>query len=382
MISNEIIYDIIALIFEDFTESNIELLFKVMKTSGFKLRSENPIALRDIINKMNEKTNGKESKRIKVFLDLINDLKNNKLKNDDTEKYREQNKFLKEISDKFNKPNKNPMKISYQDLIEAKEKGRWWLVGSAWQGRKTETSQRNENNPLVNFKDAESQSKLEKLAKKQRITTDLKKSIFFILLSSEDYLDAFSKLARLDLIKNDKEIVTLILHCCCQEKVFNPYYLFLSEKICTVDKQIPRTFQYCFYDFLKKFETFKVQNVINLSFLMSNLVLKNILSLAILKTIQFESLQKNEILFFRIFFMELFLNEESSKCFVRISKLNHVDDLKDDLKLFLYQFMDSDSRRNFIFDVLPIKNSDETWMKEQDKIIKKRAKLAYKILSF
>jgi hypothetical protein len=67
---------------------------------------------------------------------------------------------------------------------------------------------------------------------------------------------------------------------------------------------------------------------------------------------------------------------------VRISKLNHVDDLKDDLKLFLYQFMDSDSRRNFIFDVLPIKNSDETWMKEQDKIIKKRAKLAYKILSF
>ena len=89
--------------------------------------------------------------------------------------------------------------------------------------------------------------------------------------------------------------------------------------------------------------------------------------------------------------MEIFLNEEFSKCFIRISKLEHIDELKEDLKLFLFQFMDKDSRRSYLFDLLPIKkqqilsnqSSDQLFdEKEFENNIKKRSKIAYKIISF
>ena len=54
--------------------------------------------------------------------------------------------------------------------------------------------------------------KLEQKAKDLRINTDIKKKIFFTLMTCEDFLDAFEKLLKLDLKKiQEWEIVKVII---------------------------------------------------------------------------------------------------------------------------------------------------------------------------
>jgi nucleolar MIF4G domain-containing protein 1 len=69
-------------------------------------------------------------------------------------------------------------------------------------------------------------SEMVQLAVKQRMTTPVKKAVFCILMSSEDYLDAFEKLLRLNLKnKQDREIVhVLVLYCLFYYFYFYFYY--------------------------------------------------------------------------------------------------------------------------------------------------------------
>lgn len=75
-----------------------------------------------------------------------------------------------------------PLRVTLDDLHSAESKGKWWLVGAAWGG-----------DPLVDRQEAAStEQKVEstenvllKLAKKQGMNTDIRRSIFVVLMSSE-----------------------------------------------------------------------------------------------------------------------------------------------------------------------------------------------------
>ena len=55
-------------------------------------------------------------------------------------------------------------------------------------------------------------SQLESLAKAQNFSTDIQKSVFYTLMNSEDYLDAFRNLNKLGLKKKqEREIVKVML---------------------------------------------------------------------------------------------------------------------------------------------------------------------------
>lgn len=116
------------------------------------------------------------------------------------------------------------------------EKGKWWVVGSAWAGN-TE----NVNSVKTDEKGGKKtmfSAKLLELARKQRMNTDIRKDIFCILMSAEDYLDAFEKLHHLGLSERQgREIIHVILSCCLQEKNFNPYYAVLAQKFCDYDRK-------------------------------------------------------------------------------------------------------------------------------------------------
>jgi len=69
-----------------------------------------------------------------------------------------------------------------------------------------------------------------------------------IFCGCQDYLDAFEKLLRLGL-KNqqDREIIHVIINCCLQEKQFNPYYCYLSQKFCDFDRKYQVfSLQFCY----------------------------------------------------------------------------------------------------------------------------------------
>ena len=68
------------------------------------------------------------------------------------------------------------------DLHSAGSRGKWWLVGAAWGGDPLVERQR--ELPHTN-KSATSDNALLKLAKKQGMNTDIRRSIFVVLMSSE-----------------------------------------------------------------------------------------------------------------------------------------------------------------------------------------------------
>lgn len=80
-----------------------------------------------------------------------------------------------------------PLRASLQDLLNADERGKWWLVGAGWSG-----------NPLVEREEvatkvskklakavAEDEEILLDAARKQGMNTDVRRSIFVILMTSE-----------------------------------------------------------------------------------------------------------------------------------------------------------------------------------------------------
>jgi nucleolar MIF4G domain-containing protein 1 len=55
----------------------------------------------------------------------------------------------------------------------------------------------------------------------------------FFSSSPQDYLDAFERLMNLKLQnKQDREIVRVIMECCLQEKIYNPFYALVGQKLC------------------------------------------------------------------------------------------------------------------------------------------------------
>jgi nucleolar MIF4G domain-containing protein 1 len=75
-----------------------------------------------------------------------------------------------------------PLRVTLEDLRSAENRGKWWLVGSAWNG---DPLAENRENPMRNAAAAEQDNRLLKLARKQGMNTDIRRSIFIVLMSGE-----------------------------------------------------------------------------------------------------------------------------------------------------------------------------------------------------
>lgn len=98
-------------------------------------------------------------------------------------------------------------------MINVHKKGRWWVVGSAWAGTAYDSKEQNTstgNTPLsawVADPKLGITVDLLALAAKQKMNTDTRRAVFCILMSSEDYVDAVTKLVRMGVKSKTKDIV-------------------------------------------------------------------------------------------------------------------------------------------------------------------------------
>ena len=120
-----------------------------------------------------------------------------------------------------------PLRVTLDDLHSAESKGKWWLVGAAWGGDPLVDRQQDPTESGV--KKAEStENVLLKLAKKQGMNTDVRRSIFVMLMSSDDYVDACDRLAQLNLTEiQQREIIRVLLHCCGNVRQFPSSHLII-----------------------------------------------------------------------------------------------------------------------------------------------------------
>ena len=114
-------------------------------------------------------------------------------------------------------------------------------MGAAWQGRQqgeAATAAATAVGPSVGDaaqpqEGTSFDAELLKLAVAQRMNTDVRRTIFCTVMSSEDFMDATDKLLRLKLKgKQEREVVRVLMDCAVQEKPYNPFYAHTLVKLC------------------------------------------------------------------------------------------------------------------------------------------------------
>jgi nucleolar MIF4G domain-containing protein 1 len=338
-----LIYDIIRDLIDSFAEIDVELLLLVLSHCGRALRSDDPSALKDIILLVQKKalanmSSASHSSRIEYMISAINDLKNNKRRQQDSvhaDKTAKNRKILGRIKSNAAagkggaRSADSSLRISVQDIMNAETKGRWWKVGASWVGNQhdyngAETDENTRGSKASGSGDAggstEEDEKLLKLAAKYRMNTDTRRSIFCIIMGSADCDDSFEKLVRSGMLKNktERETARVLMDCCGNEKSYNKFYSFLACKIIDYQQKCKFTFQLAFWDTFKQFDSLKPRKAANLAKLLFHLVVvQRSLKINVLKAIDMSS--PDEMSDSAMIFVTIFLS----------SILEHFDDVSD-----------------------------------------------------
>ncbi|KAF8632217.1 hypothetical protein AX15_001975 [Amanita polypyramis BW_CC] len=259
VVASVLVYDVIRGLLQDtLTEFGVELLLKLLRNSGQQLRQDDPSALKDIVTIVQSKVSGREgglSSRTRFMLETLMNLKNNKSKrsasqNQGGEAVERIKKFLAGLGKKSHLHGQDALRVSLEDLRSAETKGKWWLVGAAWDGDPLVDRQM-EQPADAPVKD-NAGDRLLKLARKQGMNTDIRRSTFVVIMSSDDYVDACERLSQLNLTAiQQREIVRVLLHCCGNEKTYNPYYTLICQHLCQTAHAHKITLQYYLWDFLR-----------------------------------------------------------------------------------------------------------------------------------
>jgi nucleolar MIF4G domain-containing protein 1 len=401
MVFCTLIYDIIKDLIASFTEVDVEALLLILQHAGFQLRGDDPAALKDIVMLVQERAVGalnsnttdtntnteaeedNNASRIRYMVSAISDLKNNKRSKADVaqiEKIKRFRKFLGRVKTTaaaegdaggYRPGQDTCLRISLQDIRDIPTKGRWWKVGSSWKGNQFlghddgnamdndtldrkpgpgSIKRRNKNN------NEEDTDPLLTLAAKLGMNTDVRKSIFCIIMGSDDCEDAFEKLTKLGLQgQQDRELVRVLVECCGQEKTYNPYYALLAARLCEWSpKQSKFTFQKVYWDMFGQLLSqdddehennkvkIKIRKVANLAKLFVDLLKERHLSMALLKALDMTELPEAGIIFLTMTLTVLFDSSEPAQVYSIFEAIPVNESgvaLRENLSVFLLQYL-------------------------------------------
>ena len=289
-----------------------------------------------------------DSSRIQYMVDTITELKNNKPRKQDAV-LREKSNVLKKCISRVKssasqslggKKSGSCLRLTLKDILDAETKGRWWIGGAFWAGNQYREDQSDnedgDNDAQSNIRNAsnrESSSKKESnedgsllaLASSQRMNTDARRSIFCIVMGSSDCDDAFEKLVRQGLLKPkaERDAIRVIVHCCGEEKAFNPFYAYLALRACEYQGKSRFTLMLTFWDIFKQLHTFSIRKVANLAKLLAHLIggggdgelSKQCLTIGVLKRIEFSPSDMPEMV---IVFLSIFMTDLLETCNIDI----------------------------------------------------------------
>lgn len=335
VVSCKLLYNLIEKLIEEITEMNSELLLRLVKNAGQQMRNDDPNALKEIIVTLQRNVAKQETNaRTRFLVETITNLKNNKNKFNNEAALQLVTRMKKVLAMINNNKFHDPLHVSLDDINNIDSKGKWWLVGSAWKGNnglqeKVEllVDEEEMNDILDN-----AEPNWMELARSQRMNTDIRRAIFISIMSSNDFIEAFTKLDKLRLKKaQEREIPKILLHCVSIEKVSNPYYSFLANKLCS-SHSLRKTFQFCFWDFMKEVEgdeddegnddyfknlnndlvgedeEFQLQRILNIGKFFGYLIAEGTLPLHSLKNMNFLTMNSETSLFVEVLMISFFDN--------------------------------------------------------------------------
>ncbi|XP_062230742.1 uncharacterized protein LOC133928428 [Phragmites australis] len=349
VISSDLVYDLLSVLSKRLTELDVSTVLTILQCCGMKLRGDDPGAMKDFVlsiqNSVNQlkmhsavREDGKtdiHSRRMEFMLETICDIKNNKKRpKEDPSHHTRIKKWLQ----KLKAEDVLLRGLTWSRLLDPEKKGQWWLSGDV-----SSMAGKIEDVAAVISKDVAETQKLLHLAAAQRMNTDIRRAIFCIIMSAEDYVDAFEKLLRLGLSgKQDREIIRVIVDCCLQEKMFNKYYTVLASKLCSHEKNHKFSLQFCIWDHFKELDNMELSRSMNLAKLVAEMLVNFTLSLATLKVVNLANpveMTPERITHFQILFETLLQKDDALvwNVFTRIAGLPELEILREGIVLFIKQ---------------------------------------------
>ncbi|CEP19856.1 hypothetical protein [Parasitella parasitica] len=316
VLSCVIIYDLVRMLIADLDETSVELLLRIVRTAGPEMRSDDPASLKQIIDEIQKETAKRDpatiSTRHKFMLETIANVKNNKIKHGQTasgqsekEMVSKMKKFLNGLSKKRTVRSTEPLRVSLDDIRQVETKGKWWLVGASWKDNLVGTSSKYSTVKMPEDlkKDQSLQETLLKLARKQGMNTDVRRTIFVTIMSSEDYLDAFEKLMKLGLSEvQQREICRVMLQCTGNARKNVQSLLHACDEVGGLERSATEN---AVPDEASKH--MRISKLSNMAKFYASLIADGALTLAVLKSVNFMSVQRNGRVFLEILFANLLL---------------------------------------------------------------------------
>ena len=346
--TDQLIFDISTLLAETFVTKSVELIVLILRTVGFLLRKDDPSKLKTLILKIQSSSarrqDSEENSRVKFMLDILLAIKNNNVKKIPNYDSSEQTHWQKIIKN-FLRPGVTqitPLKIGFEEILNAETRGRWWIVGSAWNGTVEDKSL---DKDTQKSKMPYYSTELLTLARKMRMNTDTRKNIFCALMSSEDFLEGTERLIKLSLKtqQKEREIIFVILTCCLKEKSkFNPNYPQLAAKLSSTDRKYRMAAQYAIWDRIKEADSLQKPELKNLALFTSKLIIERVLSLACLKIIEFSELNKTSVKYLKICLLDILNLKDKTifkEVFLSIAGYPKLLQVREGLRLFMRHFL-------------------------------------------
>jgi len=360
------IYDVVKDLISAFTEVDVEALLLIIEHSGFKLLSDDPKSLKSIVLLLKERANSdvtigsRISPRVRYMISEICDLTGNKQKKQKTLQNSKINRyrlFLMRVKKQFaesnyehNRTATECLRISLEDIKNAKFNGRWWKVGSSWRTNQVDDSQEMDCAGYARLSGSENEEEsVMQLSKKLRLSSNGRQSIFCALMGSQDVDEALEKLFKLGLKSQHQvhEAVLVLVECCAHEEKYNPFYAILATRLrdCVQKRRLTLTTEKVFCDVvIKKFDTMALRSAANTAKLYAELVKQSVITLASLQMVdEMTDLPEAGLVFFTIAFSQLFDN-----CDVKTTKSlfeifceddTHGNALRENLLLFFLKYL-------------------------------------------
>jgi len=185
-----------------------------------------------------------------------------------------------------------PLRMSLDDIEHAEERGRWWLIGSAFNPAMSSREDREEKKKKTEIVRATGfDSRLVTLAERAQLKTEVRRSIFCTMLSAEDEMDAFERLLKLNLKgEQERQIIHIIIVTCTRENPYNPFYCSLLSKFCAFHRRFQLTSQFAFWDRLRELKSVSENRRNNLALLLADAIRLEAVGLSILKIVEFATL--------------------------------------------------------------------------------------------
>ena len=362
--SSTLVYSHINLLLSPLSESNTELLLRIIRDCGPQLRSDDPSALKTVVSQTQlaaQALPSPVSVRTQFMLEIITDLKNNKMRDSTADSHftREHITKLRKTLGSLNSRSlraTEPLRLTLDDLKNSDRKGKWWLVGASWKSSSppphpeptslTEsTSHMSENGDLPDVQDHFPD--YHALARHLGFSTPLQISIITATASSSNADDAFVRLSKLRLKRaQESEVSRVLLRCCGREEGFNAYYFDLAKRLCSAEngKQWTKKFEFSFWGFMRRLGAgeggsddegeegggdVEMSEIFNIAKLYAQLIHSSTISLIVLRPLDLLTLGEKGSILVELLFVNLFAlcrgkEDEVRRIFSRLSDAKSV----------------------------------------------------------